>query len=666
MDELLPWSIMATWILVRVALAVGFIYLLIPRLIFPFRFGPQSFPVVERGLWMAFISTVMVHLMAVARLYEAILFLTVMGLAGFWFRSRVVPSGTFARIGAGIAAWYFDLVDRRGYLPWSRPSARRPVTRPRPPLAGWHYTAVLILVVVWAVAAWMRFAEVFVTPAPALSDAPSTIAWTKYLSNNLLYRDGVYPHGMYVFLSLMKKFTALNAVEVIDLTGPLVGFTIVLSISFFTYKSTGSVPATVVAALLYGTLPSLLPTVFERQAAHNSQEYGLIFVWPAAWYVYSYLTGGRPTDRASAAAAAGVAVFTHPGPAVYVIITSAATGLVALLSQGAVAWRRLPGLVGWVGGAAVLAVTPMAVALALGHSWHGSSIEYINDTLQGEAPALDPVYLVTALAATLLALVVLLAVRLRRTATGDNQWTARAAAAAAVVPALLLYQLPAFGVRVQALADRSGEIAALALPVAAALLWSLLESFLGRLRPVAVALLIPLVAVAWYLIPPQPARPYRWYSGEQVLQFLRADRSFVPAQWTLVMSAETGYALAFERAFHMTPDDFLEMARQLPADPAAWTQAGKALGFGMTRDYILFVERYIPLAPGQPPEAAVPRQQAAARLQAWIDQNRHRLPIRQVFNGREVGVWRLELPEPARDPYEIFRTVTPQPGTSRR
>lgn len=652
MTELLPWPVLATINLLRLLVVGTFLFVLLPWLLFAIQRGQSSDPLVSRALWMLFGITAAVHVLVPARLYEVMVMLVAVAAITWLIRRRAVTAGVLQRLNIGLAAWFFDLIDGKVIGLGRRsasPRAKQPAAVP-----WWRWAAWAVLAATVAVAAYRRMALAFVHAAPPFSDAPVHLVWAKHLQAGSLYHGEVYPRGLHVLITLLQKFTALNLVEVVVLTGPLLGFLLALSVVYYTYRVTGSAGAAAVAALLYGSLTWLLPISAGRQTGLNAHEYGLIFVLPAAWFTFAYLTHGRPADRAAAAAAAGLTMFTHPVPVLFVLLSMAATAAVAVLTAGRGVWRRLWSLVGWGAAAACIATAPLLAAVALGEPWHASSSTYLGRFLEVHVPSPPNLYLLTLFCAALLVVLGVVAARLHRWPPATDPWAPRAAAAAVAAVGIILFYLPYAGLKSKVLMERGTDLTGMALAVAAGLGWNMFESVLGRLRPLAITGLIALVAGTWLVAPPLPAQPSHYiFSHEQVLQYLRVDKRLVGGQWTLVMP-NTGYALALRRGFHMDIDSFIAMTNRLPADPARWISRGEALGYGITEHYILMVEKTVVVVPGQEEEVGAPRLAAAARLQAWIDANRAALPLEQIFDGDEVTVWHLALPV-EHEPYGVFR-----------
>jgi hypothetical protein len=660
---------MAAVSLIRVLLATSLLVVGLPWLMLPAPLDKETSPWVTRGIWMTFGLISVVHLLAYVRLYEAPVLLVMCALVAVWTRVLSLPATDRFSLRIRIVGGLYDLFDtRRLVLPATNLVKTWRSKRP----GVWTAIGGLLLLVALVLSVQVLFPESFATPAPAFSDAPVNIAWAKYIENPLdadypvIYHDEVYPRGMYAVLSLLRKFTALNAVLVLDISGPLVGLGILLSVLFFVHKTTRSMGAVIIAATLYGVVPHLLPMNLPRHVGHQSEEFGLIFVLPAAWYTFAYLCNGRPPDRATAAAAAGVAAFTHPVATVFAIAAMGATGLVALLHGGKPAWRRLPGLIGWVGGAGALAVLPMAVALASGQHWHATSFDYLQQTL-AERPPINPVHLGVLGLAALLTPILTLAAR-----WFGKEVAALGAVAACTTMGLVVYLLPSYGVSNRVLIERGGEFGALGLAIAAGLGWALLEQLLGRMRPAAVLPAALVGAMAWQISPAAPVRPYHYFTSEMIQVYLQADASYPSGSWTLI-TGFLGYPLGLGRAVHLYPDLFVLMAKQMPANVSEWYEApytdidGELKANTVPAHYLFLVERTVPVALGQSPSdpVLVKTRAQAATLAQWIQQNRDRLPLRHVLDDENLDAWTLEIPVPVRD-YDIFKPVHSPVGPLRR
>ena len=654
MTQLFPWPLVATIAILRLALALFTIVVVAPWLMFPRLDEPEINPLVSRAVWMAFFIAATVHVLSGLRIYEAPVFLVACALLAMWNRIYRVPEEGRVQLRLQTVGWFYDSLDGRKQSAALLKEGAKADWRRR--TGFWPLVTWAVLDAEFGAVAFKFFGQAFTTPVPPLSDAPVNLAWLKYIENNALYHGEIYPRGMYAVLSILRKFTWTNAVVLLDVAGPLFALTIVASIAFFVRKATKSWGAVAIAAAAYGLFPQFLPLSLGRLGAPNSEEFGLIFSLPAAWFLFAYLTEGRRGDRATAAAAAGMAAFTHPFPALLAIASMATVVVTAVFNVGLKALKRLPGAVAWVGAAGALAAMPPALAIAFGTPWHQSSVTYLEATVSSLPPA-NPTYVgAFGVSAALAVVLALLGRKL------GPEAAALGAGAAVAAAGLGLFLAPHFGLPYQALSDRGGEMAAVSLAVAAGVSWGLVERVLGRFRPAGVLAAALVIGLVWYRIPPAGPDPYYYYTSEMIETYLRADETYIPGSWTLVTGFR-GYSLALGRAIHMYPDGFLSMAKQMPKDIADWYEApwrdtGGVTLKNKTPFYILMVERVAPLAPGEDSAKADPVIAESQRLEQWIQDSKNKLPLRPILSDSNIDVWTLELPIPEK-PGDIF---SPKPG----
>lgn len=277
-----PWAVVLTITLLRELLIIGLLLGLIPWLLMPSFTAPGSIGLVGRSVIVSFVFILLAHFLAMTQLYEGLVIVVLIAGVVAWRQFFSRPAAIRAEI-----VRRFSLLTLE-WLDWVTKRRRR---RPEPlwelevkaiDWRAWlrrHGTNVTLAVVVLGAAAWMRFAKAYAHAAPAYSDAPVTLAWMKFFGRGELYPDGVYPMGMYGILSGLKKLSFQNDFLAMSAFGPLVGCGLVLSVFLFLRWTTRNTRAAVVGALVYGTLPALLPSDLARQTGYNSQEFGMLFVW---------------------------------------------------------------------------------------------------------------------------------------------------------------------------------------------------------------------------------------------------------------------------------------------------------------------------------------------------------------------------------------------------
>lgn len=634
--------------LARIAVVCGVLLLWLPRYIFPPLDGlPGGDRLLGGAAQMLLLVMVLGYVLVTAHIYE---WLTVVGVIVVAVLARRTVArhqerrshlGPGARLEAtlleeidGIAALPAQLLSRTARAMRARWSGghRRP-----DPL--WIAGAVLVAGV-GTVAGWIRLWGNFAHAALPLSDAYVVLAWIKEVSEQHLFVNGVYPEGFHIFAATVQKLGLANPVVVEKFIGPLVGCAMVASVGYLAYRVSGRPAAGVVAALIYGTLPALLPYDVARQAATDSQEFGNMLVLPIVWFTYrAWCQRSVPGYRVVAVVLLAAVALVHPLAAANAAAGAVAATLAAWLVHG-IRRDTLRWMVRWVPRAALLAVLPLAAGLALGLKLQSTSASFL---VSGSTAAPPPITALQTVA--LLAPVALYALR-RAARRPLAEQGAPLAAAFTLAAALLIGQAPRFGLHSEVLASRSGEFIALAEAAGLGLAWALAEELLARVagarRAAWMSLwgVAALATVAWIRLPPVPAWSYTMDADDFVKAYVLIQTQFTPTDW-LAVSDGGGYALSFGYGFHLELSAFLA---HVPPAPAWPTYNGQPIG----EDHIfIFVEKSyhtVHIAGAGPiPSLAVRRENAA--VAAWVAAwERLHGPMPVYFDGPDTVVYELSRP----------------------
>jgi hypothetical protein len=638
--DLPPWPQIYGLALLHVLLLLWLVYWLIPGWIWPF--GPRSGPagVLARAIWTVFAFGLLVHLMVVLRIYEGLTLLLLLA-AGLWYGWR-------ARSGGATAVAQLLVLFRKVY-DWLHGGWRSHLGQMRQRMAAsvgsvtWSGALSACAVVLpVGVAAWERFAQAVTRISPALSDAEVNLKWMRLLENSYstvyLYVDGVYPMGMYTFLSLMRKLSALNPVVLLQVTGPLVGLGLVVLGAVALYIATGRGVAAAVFAWLYGTMAAWLPISLERQAAHNSQEFGMLFILPAVAFAIRYLLDGERWQVVAAAAAVGMTVLTHPVPAIYAVLGVGVSAVVMTLIR--LCWRRCLALAGWCAAASVLAALPPAVGLALGIPWNGSSISYAAETVAG-IPKPSLLLVLLAGVPVVFGLAGWVIVRVRRVREVGAEAAVCIALGVAALAGLAVTWAPALGVPIRFFYDRGRDPASMLLAAGVAAGVAVLAAPLldrARWRWMAPVLLMSGMAVAWWQVPPPIAAPYRIFNDAMLYEYLRIDGAHAAGTWAMVAGPDA-YTLALGRAQHIYPN---ELNTRYLITREGLTDL-KFPGMPVPLDFFFFVDRQTPEGLPTTAERAVNRADASLQLSVWIQQAlQSGLPLQRVYSDATLDVWELQ------------------------
>jgi len=630
------WGLVYAFAILRVLAVLILVFVVLPKLVFPPFPDRGSAAIAGRFLIQVFLAVALGHLLAPLRLWEGLVIVGIIALALLWRFYLGKPASVRHAMGRRLAMDALDLIDKvtgrysTGNAPRHEEKVQEEKSAPIPARLPSVWPELLLLAIVIGVAAWLRFGDQFQHAAPAFSDAPTTLKWLKMFGSNApeltpatgrLYppEDGVYPKGMYSFLSVLKKLSAENPMLVIEAAGPLHSTLTVLGIAGVVRWATGSTLAAVMSALLYGTLPGLLPMEFPRQAGYNSQEFAMLFVLPAAWFAFRYLAEGKLWHLLAAVAGAGITLFTHMGVPIFTVAFMGGAAAAAIVTRQTT-WGRFVRLA--VGGAIsfLIALTPMAVALLLfGQKGHSTSVEFLSSVTEVSLylPPWQPL--------AVLGLALLAPVTIKQGRPGV--WAALLIAVAGVVAWVAPYAVQTIPA-MRTVAVRSPEAGALALALAGGLAWFTVEQFLSRWlksRHLLALLAGVVVAGAWVFMPPALAKPPRVSTDEEIMQMLRVEKGMGSVDW-LMVAGPMGYSMAWGDGEHQYPADFVAHARTGAVTWCWETDDGQLVP--QPKNVFLFVDKLDP--------------ENGALLEAWVEERKDRLPLTQMYAGENLDVWWLK------------------------
>lgn len=511
---------------------------------------------------------------------------------------------------------------------WSRPSL-------------FSVAALVICLIVLAVSAWMRFWSNFDHAAFPYSDAYVVLDWVKLIMEQHLFPNGIYPEGFHVFLATLAKMSLANTLVFVKFFGPAVGLGMVASVGYSAYRLTGKIGPAICGMLLYGTLTALLPYEAPRQSATDSQEFGNMMVLPLAYLSYQAWADGRKAYRIGALSLLAVVALVHE--------LALLNAVLACVSGTAAAWlvcgvrREIWGWIfGRVGLAALAAITPIAIGLALHIPLYASSAKFLTAKSLVAAPPLSPMAVLAIVCCVGLLLWRLLRFGLR---TRDHLG-APLIGLLLVVLALLIQQSPRLGLHSLVLTGRAGEFLALTEGLAIALGYALVEEIFGAVGGARLAQWLGLVllvaggAFLWHRLPPAPLRIYRMNSDEFVAEFVRLEQQFTPTGW-LAVSGATGYDLALGEGYQLYTPDFLANVSPNKRWPVYHPKDHPPVKLG--EDHIFFFVRrhfFVPYFVGPSP---IPyRRVVNARLIRWIHTwESHFGPMHVYYRGYYLTIYEI-------------------------
>lgn len=578
--------------LARFVLAFFIVYILWPRLLF--RSGREGGldGLVSGYVLMVCLTIAVGYVLVVIKLYEFLSLTAV--LLVITFRSairRYGHRGGARELGLKITTWVYDVFD--GLVSPGRVLANLGRNRLQSIKHFLQYrfsgftqagnTILFAIIFVWAV--YLRFYDALIHAAPAMSDAYVTLAWMKYIENRFLFHDGIYPQGFHIYLTVLRKFSAIDSLLVLKYTGPLNGVLTGLGIYFAVSRWSGRTSPGLVAAFVFGVLSGYLPMEFDRQASTNSQEFALMFLVPAFYFASAYLKTGQRTHFWPAAACFTIIgwvhtlVFTFLVVGVFLLVISHLL-LIPRKSAGASLQICLAGV-----GAGVLSVLPVVVGLAMGREFHSASAQFVSQEFMAVLPDIT-LFDQAALGALAFFLVVSLLAGRSRQSTVMPLFLALVGVASYA----MYYALGPLTGKALLAYHRMAPFWSLLVPIGLGMGWSALVRLAPgeRLKQLAgVLVCLGLVVCTAVYLKPVPPVPYKMQHDSMVDQYLRIVEEFRPTEWAIA-SVEENYAICLGRGWHLRLADLLEYN---PTDRRLTRQVNGATEELSVKDVFIFKEK---------------------------------------------------------------------------
>lgn len=416
----------------------------------------------------------------------------------------------------------------------------------------------VVFLIILLFSAYLRFYDPLTHAAPGLSDASTTLAWMKYIDSRLLFQGGIYPRGFHIYLSILHKFAACDALYILKYTGPFNGVLTTIGIYFFVAKITGRRLAGFASAFVYGILGGALPIGWERQSSTNSQEFAMVFLFPAWTFAVSFLQTHKKIYLWTAGAAFAVIGFVHS-----IILAFLWLGIGCLIvTYLFVDFKRILRPIGQlilVGvGTGIIAALPLPLGILMGYKIHESSLEYLESTLVVEIPKLtmlDTVALFGFGAFLLITLLLIIFKRRSKSHLAEGLFMFFLG-----ISGFLIYRYVGAITANAVLGGRLGVLWALLAGVGVGVGWgAILDLIPKKLNKIIIPfislvfLALMLFAVQYYK--PSPPQPYKMLYDAEVNQYMRIINQCSPCTYSIVSNSE-GYALTLGRGWHIQLKDF--------------------------------------------------------------------------------------------------------------
>ena len=539
-------------------IAFVIVNLFLPRLIFSRKNDTALSNFFAYFIQMVLLVIIIGYLLVLLKIFEMVTILGVFLLI-ILGRTFILKSKKKRKeISKEISFWLYDYTDGIINLPQlikKRFSEWRAGIKAR--FAAMSSTAVIVMIAAVALlvySGYLRLYDSFINSAPAMSDSYVTLAWIKYIGQNFLFHDGIYPQGFHIYQAVLHKFSGLDVLFVLRFTGPINAVLIVLGIYFTVSGFLKNKPAGIMAAAVYGLFSLFLTGSIERQAATNSQEFAFVFILPCLYFLYRYLTEKKMQDLYVAGSALTVIGLVHTLVLVFTVFAAVMVLFAFLLSD-----RSKPKapqvkklfLAGILSG--VISLIPFGIGFLFGHELHGSSVEFATrqDTAVGYPTLVPSDYVVVV---CLFLLFVSIVFNRKKPFVSTRMFLFLFGGAT-----FCLYYFGGALTNSVLISSRANEFYSLVAPVViGGGVYAVIRIF-DRFKYSAMVftlLFSVMITGACIWVDPQPIIPYKMEYNSDVDQYLRISRNYRKTEW-LIVSQEEGYDLALGNGWHLMTKDFL-------------------------------------------------------------------------------------------------------------
>lgn len=547
--------------LLRWAMAFIIIYMVLPAFIFPISGDSLLERLFARYICMVAVTIIMGYILAALKLYEVLSVVMVITVFYIFLKFYTANGGGAFKKESAYYTYFFDFLDdpKQFYHMILRKIAQKNAglkTSIHKYARISVLTQLILIFIVMAFAIYLRFYDTLRHAAPSMSDAYVTLAWMKYIDGRMLFHDGIYPQGFYIYLSILHKFAACDALYVLKYSGSLSGVLTTIGLYLFVVKVTGRKIPGILSAFIFGVLGCLLPLGWERQAAPLPQEFAMTFLFPALYNAILFFQTRKKQYLWVALAAFAVIGLVHSLIFAFLWVGFACLIISYLLNNPkemySSAWNLF--MVGIVSG--IVAIVPVPIALLYGNKFHSASLEFLTrSTINVGIPNITVIDIIA-----LIGLILFLIISI---------WKRRAFS-----DIVMNYFIVFFGILAFIMYLSVGVITGNVLLITRmGILWSLLASVsIGvgaealiqliteklnerKLNVIAILTLLLIVSAISY-IRPLPAQPYKMQYDAEINQYIRIANQYPPAEW-MIVSNEEGYDLALGKGWHTQLSDFL-------------------------------------------------------------------------------------------------------------
>jgi len=563
--------------MLKVFIVFGFFYIFLPSRVIVFSKEADSFldKVFISLTHSCFITVVIVYFLSFLKIYETVSLIFCCVLVYFIVTSG--KGGTFKDRATALGIkWIVNILDmsegrlglkqeakiriRRWFKSFWKNIGTGVKNFFLKPFNGIFLFAVLVS------AAYFRFNHALNHLYFGASDSYVHLAWTKYLGDNLIYQDGIYPYGYHSIISALNKIFFIDPYHLLRFLGPLAGFLIVLSIYYTVKASFKNIYTAWLAVFLY-TFGLWLPSGVWRQISALPQEFAGIFFLPGIHFLNLFFKTEKRIYLFLACECLALTVFIHPYVTVFLAIGYILVMLVNL--KKLLVLKNLAVTAVSVALSVVIGILPIILGFVLGYKPHSTSFGFIISSmdLSGKAGIKDglvftennTVFLIL-LFSILLTVAFILAHLYMKRSMPYAVCTCFLLLSAALY---LMYRANAFNLPVLMDSSRIGIFLSIAAVVAIPMplmvignYWSKTSYLISPLVCIAVAVIV--LSSAFISGKPYIPKGYQMEYDEAVFAYLDIKKNFETLEWTIISPVEQ-YSQNLGYGWHYELLDFAEL-----------------------------------------------------------------------------------------------------------
>lgn len=216
-----------------------------------------------------------------------------------------------------------------------------------------------------------RFFFAMTSQAFPTSDVSVHTSWVNFLDAGWIFCDGIYPFSMHNIVSAFAKLTFIDVVTVMRFIGPLNAILAGLMLLAFITRIFKSPAAATVVALIYCISSYGNGALVDRMIFSVPQEFGMFYIFPAAYFMVKFLEEKENMDGVAFAMAASMTVSTHFYNAIFAVPLCLLL-LIPYIPSVLKDRKLFAKMIMSAFLAAFLALAPFGVGLAMGYHWQGS------------------------------------------------------------------------------------------------------------------------------------------------------------------------------------------------------------------------------------------------------------------------------------------------------